>query len=248
MTQLATSQCGAAAGDVQLGDDVQRLYVVGHLHGAPERLAGLDDWIAADAEDLPQGAAVVLHAGGYIDKGNHVPELLDQLALRTQIGGVAVTYLMGAHEWLLLRALDGDRRAGLLWLLSGAEASLERWGAPTSSDWQERLASTIPADHLAFLRRLSMSALHGQVRFACRSLIEADARPFGLFGQALGLEDQLCAGQATLAPCPISQTPPAPWGLRNVWGKGRTPCIVLQPGPSRGWRTQTLLGQGTAAT
>ena len=127
--------------EADFGAAFERLYIVGQLHGAPHDLEVLDQMIAQDIAAKPTLNSAVLHAGGYIDKGNEVPELLGALEHRNEIQGTPVIYLLGAHEWLMLRAVGGDQHASLQWLLSGAEASLDRWNVPTEN-WSANLATS----------------------------------------------------------------------------------------------------------
>lgn len=214
---------------MRLKEASPRLYVVGQLHGALNDLLLLDEMIARDVARFEAVGAAVLHAGGYIDKGNQVPELLDYLEHRTHVGSARVTYLLGAHEWLMSRAVCGDRRAALQWLLSGAEASLGRWGVPTR-DWIKTLPTTIPQNHIDFLRSLPASAVIGQTRFVCSSFVTGSTQPFGLFGQsgaaeALFGDGPICAigGDSDV----MRSVAPHPWMVRDLWTVERVFCTVL---------------------
>jgi serine/threonine protein phosphatase 1 len=147
----------------------------------------MDELIADDASTHQGGDAVILHAGGYIDKGNQVPELLNRIERRVHVGSIPVIYLLGAHEWLMLRAVSGNRQAALEWLLSGAEASLDRWRVPVE-DWIEHLKTTIPQSQIDFLHALPVSAFDGRRRFFCETFSGGPALPFGLFGRPGGME------------------------------------------------------------
>jgi len=219
-------------GEVHLPDSVVDLYVVGQLHGAPDALRAIDERIARDSASRDPGAAAVLHAGGYIDKGNQVPELLDRLVRRGDVSGVPVTYLLGAHEWLMSRTLDGDRRAALKWLLSGAEASLDRWRVPTE-DWISALTGIVPGNVSAFLRGLPVCAWTGRQAFACGTFADGPARPFGLLTD-LAMPHGLVAGRFT----PIDNftsiarhETAVPWAVRDRWAVNGIVCEALVRNP-----------------
>jgi hypothetical protein len=222
----------AGHAETRIEGSIGRLYVVGQIHGAPDDIGELDERIARDAEPLA-GQVMVLHAGGYIDKGNQVPELLEYLSRRNNVGVAAVTYLLGAHEWLMLRTLDGDRRAAVEWLLSGAEASLDRWQVPLQ-DWVSLLASSIPAQQIAFLRGLSATAFDGQTHFFCETFGTGPAQPLGLFGQLGDPGATLTKNGRT----PVGNfsdimrhSAPAPWTVSAVWTAGRVRCAVVDRRP-----------------
>jgi len=221
--------CPATPPEVEIQDGVLRLYVVGPVHGALNALRALDGVISCDVAKHRPGEAAVLHAGGYIDKGDQVPQLLSYLIDRAHLGSARVTYLLGAHEWLMLRALTGDRRAALEWLLSGAEASLDGWGVP-ARNWVERLPSAIPKSHMAFVNELPACAVIGGTRFACSSFAVGPARPFGLIARP-GPIDELFGGEPATAIGSFSDllrgAAPEPWVVRDVWTADRISCAVL---------------------
>jgi hypothetical protein len=210
-------------------DSVARLYIVGPVHGALDDLTTLDRRIARDALARQSDETLVLHAGSYIDKGNHVPELLSILERRLRVETAPVIYLMGAHEWLMLRTLAGDRHAALLWLLSGAESSLDAWQVPVD-DWIARLPAAIPGGHLAFLKSLPLSASAGATRFVSATFAKAEARPFGLTG-GLGIEWGLL-DDGRLTPIGsaselMREVAPPGWQVCDIWSEGALDCVVL---------------------
>lgn len=207
-----------------------RLYLIGQLHGAPEALDELDKRIIDDLASGDGSAAAVIHAGDYIDKGPRVPELLDRLCRRTRVGSAPAVYLAGAHEWMLRRAVCGDGRAAVQWLLSGAEASLSQWRVPTDN-WVSRLPAALPRDQLDFLKVLPFSARLDGVRFVSSSFHVAESRPFGLLRANLGIVDFPDSPSPTaIGRCSevLRGRAPAPWLVREVWRSGKVACAVLE--------------------
>jgi len=215
---------------IRLPDSARRLYVVGQLHGALDELQAVDEMVARHLSTREGQKAVVLHAGGSIDKGNRVPELLSCLESRTHVAAASVVYLLGAHEWLMLRAIGADKRAALEWLLSGAEASLDRWGVPTR-DWVAMLPEAIPKSHIAFVQALPACAVAGQINFVCSTFTDVRARPFGLFGHPIAAE-ALAGGRPLTSIGAFSDlmrgTAPEPWTVDDIWTVERVQCAVLE--------------------
>lgn len=217
--------------EADFGGVFKRLYIVGQLHGALRDLEILDEMIAQEIMATPAKNSAVLHAGGYIDKGNGVPELLGALEHRNEIQEAPVIYLLGAHEWLMLRAMRGDSRASLQWLLSGAEASLDRWNVPTEN-WGANLATSIPGSQLDFLQRMPTCARIGDARFVCSTFIVEDARPFGLFGQQaeMGMppSEQPLTAIGYHSDLMIRGAVPPAWSFCMGWTSGRVQCVVVE--------------------
>ena len=72
---------------------------------------------------------------------------------------------------MLLDALEGDRAAATDWLWSGGKAALASWGLDPDLP-REAWRSAIPAEHVAFLRRLVLSHREGDYLF-----VHAGIRP-----------------------------------------------------------------------
>lgn len=216
---------------IRLGRQVVRLYVIGQVHSDMAPLCAIDARICADLAFMPEGGtAAVIQAGGLIDKGTAVTETLHYICTRDRVGGAPVTYLMGAHEELMLRTIGGDGRAALIWLLSGSEGSLSRWGVPTD-DWVAGLGQHVPEEALQFLVALPGSVSIGSIRLVCSSFTEMGALPFGLLGRPadpavifgpgpvvpVGRGSELMAGLA-----------PDGWHCREIWMEGALSCVVLE--------------------
>jgi hypothetical protein len=226
----ATTQRNTAMQEAMIESVVQRLYMVGQIHGALDDLKRLDDRITRDLVGLQQGEASLLHAGGYIDKGNQVPELLDYLAARPALGVASMIYLLGAHECLMLRAIEGDQRAALEWLLSGAEASLDRWGV-SIKNWQANLEKVILRSHVDFLRALPIYASDGRTRFFCETFANGPARPFGLASETASLdaleERPFCLSIGNFSRF-MHGGAPDHWLLREMFAAGGIRCAVFE--------------------
>jgi hypothetical protein len=217
--------------EIRLGRQVVRLYAIGQVHSDVAPLRAIDARISADLASMPDGGSTaIIQAGGLIDKGIAVAETLHYIGSRDSMGGARVTYMMGAHEELMLRAIGGDSRAALFWLLSGSEGSLSHWGVPTK-DWVAGLRQHVPEAARQFLGALPGSVAIGSTRFVCSTFTEMGALPFGLFGRPaepaaifgpgpvvpVGRGSELMAGKA-----------PDGWHCREIWTEGALSCAVLE--------------------
>ncbi len=108
------------------------IYAIGDVHGCLDPLRRLMDQIHPFEEDE------VVFVGDYVDRGPDSKGVVDYLL--TLQG--RYTFLMGNHERMFLDFLQGKER--FLFLYNGGEATLESYGG----------VGSIPAAHLAFLKRL----------------------------------------------------------------------------------------------
>lgn len=141
-----------------------RVYAVGDIHGRVDLLDALLERIREDAESLPRGGrGRVVFLGDYIDRGNQTRAVIERLmGLAEVLPGLEASFLRGNHETTMLQFLD-DLTAGPGWLTYGGVNTLISYGvrAPVDVPPRNRLATVqqqlrlaLPADHLAFLRRL----------------------------------------------------------------------------------------------
>lgn len=169
-SMAASSQAKGPAG--------KRLYAVGDIHG---RLDLLNDLLARIEDDIrrrPVDSAALVFLGDLIDRGPDsagvIARLSDMAAFPTK-----TAFLLGNHEEILLRALDGEPGVAYDWLGFGGDACVESYGVSAASLQamdEERiahvLAAAIPAAHVAFLRGFGDT-----VRFGDYLLVHAGIRP-----------------------------------------------------------------------
>ncbi len=151
----------------------QRVYAIGDVHGCLDRLQALHRAVADDIATRPIAFSTLIHLGDYVDRGPDSAGVVSLLAERPMPAGIgAVVNLIGNHEEMMLAALD-DRSPPVVrhWLLNGGEATLHSFGLGDTVDpaaWAGRL----PADRLAFLRRLALTHRVGGYFF-----VHAGVRP-----------------------------------------------------------------------
>jgi len=101
---------------------MSRILVVGDVHGHPELLTN----VLRRANYAPERDRLIL-LGDYIDRG---PDARGALELVKELVTGGAVALMGNHEKMLLDALqeNNDGEAAGLWVMNGAERTLESFG------------------------------------------------------------------------------------------------------------------------
>jgi serine/threonine protein phosphatase 1 len=145
--------------------DGRRIYAIGDIHGCADRLFALHQVIADDLARRPVAAPLLLHIGDYIDRGPDSAAVIARLAAGSPLPGVPTVNLLGNHEQTMIDALSGDRAAGTDWLYQGGRPALESWGVDPDSP-RDTWPAGVPAEHLAFVRGLTLSHRDGGYFFA----------------------------------------------------------------------------------
>ncbi|MBO9709898.1 MAG: serine/threonine protein phosphatase [Caulobacter sp.] len=165
--------------------DGRLIYAIGDVHGHLALLDALLDTIAADAAGrTASGPPVLVLVGDYIDRGPQSREVIDRLmaleARAAERGEFEPRFLLGNHEQTMLAFLDGPE-GGPAWADFGGGATLASYGVPPPpgrgdaaawADVQARFKAAVPPGHVAFLRRLELSARYGDYLF-----VHAGVRP-----------------------------------------------------------------------
>jgi len=142
------------------------LYVVGDVHGMMEPLRALERLIEADASTI-SGRKLIVMLGDYIDRGPKSARVLDHL-LTSPPPGFDRICLAGNHEETML-AFIGNPSSNAWWLDFGGRETLMSYGIdmadlPRGKAFAQLLASSIPPEHIAFMRELpAMLCLPGLV-------------------------------------------------------------------------------------
>lgn len=155
-----------------------RAYVIGDIHG---RLDLLDE-ILADIEreraERPARKTLLVFLGDLIDRGPQSAQVIDRL--RTfSCDGVGTIFILGNHEEVLLRILDGDTWLIRSWLQFGGTQTLQSYGVDpltVAGKSDERalaaIRSAIPKAHQEFLRSFVDTCRFGDYLF-----VHAGIRP-----------------------------------------------------------------------
>jgi serine/threonine protein phosphatase 1 len=149
----------------------RRIYAIGDIHGCDIQLANLHEVIAEDFARRPIERPLLLHIGDYVDRGADTAGVLRRLIAGSRIAGMPVINLLGNHDDTMSNALTGDRPAATDWLFAGGEAALESYGVDPASP-RETWPESVPAEHLDFLRNLTLIHRDGGYLF-----VHAGIRP-----------------------------------------------------------------------
>ena len=163
-----------------------RAYVVGDVHGRLDLLDELLDKVHDDLDRSPVKNAVLVFVGDLIDRGPQSAGVIERLRTYRR-PGVKPIFLLGNHEEVMLRILDGDGSHIAQWLKFGgaqclASYSLDPVSLARSSEAEALAAirNSIPAEHSRFLHGFADS-----FRFGDYLIVHAGIRP------GIGLEQQL---------------------------------------------------------
>ncbi len=156
----------------------RRIYAIGDVHGAFDKMKALHRAVAADLKARPVASALLIHLGDYVDKGPDSRRVLEDLVERDPVPGLETLFLRGNHEETMLATLEGDGAAAADWLWGGGRATLESWGIDPDSAREEWPRHFDPAV-LRFLRRLHLYHQEGGYLF-----VHAGIRP------GIAIEDQ----------------------------------------------------------
>jgi Calcineurin-like phosphoesterase len=144
--------------------EVNRLYVIGDIHG---RLDLLDQLIDAIRRDAKGGKNLIVTLGDYVDRGPNSRGVIDRLLTNPFPGDFIA--LKGNHEELLENFLDHPE-TGIQWRQLGGLETLYSFGIPVApllmgqqfAEAAKQLTNALSAAQLKFLRSLktSLSVAH----------------------------------------------------------------------------------------
>ncbi|MCC7280928.1 MAG: serine/threonine protein phosphatase [Acetobacteraceae bacterium] len=142
-----------------------RIYAVGDVHGAADRLDQLHALIGHDALRAPEPRKVLVYLGDYVDRGPDSRGVLARL-LAPGPPGCERIFLKGNHEMMFQAGIAASRTPELVrfWLDNGGVATLESYGLDPAmpGNW----AAAVPAEQRAFLKGLRTAWSAGSYLFA----------------------------------------------------------------------------------
>jgi serine/threonine protein phosphatase 1 len=155
-----------------------RAYVVGDIHGRLDLLENLLTKIHADLERRPVPKALLVFVGDLIDRGPNSAQVIERLRTYRR-SGIQPVFLLGNHEEVLLRILEGDTSLIASWLQFGGLQCLESYGIDVTDvgrrspdDLVEMIRNAVPASHGEFIRSFIDSCRFGDYLF-----VHAGIRP-----------------------------------------------------------------------
>ena len=168
--------------------DGHRVYAIGDVHGQDHLLGDLLAQIEADIAERPGAEMMIVFLGDLIDRGPKSADVIERVRTYRPIG-VRTEFLMGNHEEVLLRILEGESGLVADWLRFGGAECVRSYGLSASSlaelaptEAIEMLRSAIPAAHQAFLASFADTLRAGDYLF-----VHAGIRP----GVALAEQAQI---------------------------------------------------------
>jgi len=160
------------------GPKSQRAYVVGDIHGRLDLLDRLLDEVHAEVDRDRPGKVLLVFLGDLIDRGPKSAEVVERLRTYRH-RGIRPIFLLGNHEEVLLRILEGDLEHLAGWLRFGGAQCLKSYGADpraiAAAADQAALAAirdAIPDNHVEFLRTFVDTCRFGDYLF-----VHAGIRP-----------------------------------------------------------------------
>jgi len=135
-----------------------RAYVVGDIHGRLDLLEQLLEKVEADLERRPARMTLLVFVGDLIDRGPSSAQVVERLRTYRHTG-VRPVFLLGNHEEVLLRILEGDTSLVPSWLRFGGAQCLTSYGAEPSQlrrlagpELVAAIGRAIPPEHVSFLK------------------------------------------------------------------------------------------------
>lgn len=156
----------------------ERVYAIGDVHGRHDLLKLLLKKIVKhwESSDGQFSRVKMIFLGDIIDRGpmsRECLELVESLVRKSKC-----ILILGNHEDLLLRSIEGDEDAQRIWLENGGEATLESFGiAPPRHeedgiDFGDRLAKAIPQNLRTLMKEAPTHVESGDYFF-----VHAGVRP-----------------------------------------------------------------------
>lgn len=137
--------------------DGRRVYAVGDIHGRLDLLERLLAMIEGDSSRRAEAETLIIFLGDLVDRGPDSRGVVDRLIRFARERG-ATRFLMGNHEEVFLRAVEGDLRALRFLLRIGGRATILSYGIGDEDyrrlgfeDLAALLREKVPEEHVRFL-------------------------------------------------------------------------------------------------
>jgi len=158
--------------------DGLRVYAIGDVHGRLDLLDQLLFRIEADERRRGPAKTQLIFLGDLVDRGPDSAGVV-QRALELKESGHNVRFLMGNHEEVFLKALNGSLEALRFFVKIGGRSTILSYGFSEaeydSLDYEEllpRLVERVPSTHIAL-----MNSFENQIAFGDYLFVHAGIRP-----------------------------------------------------------------------
>jgi Calcineurin-like phosphoesterase len=155
-----------------------RAYAIGDIHGRLDLLDELLALVEGELRERPSRKVILVFLGDLIDRGPASAQVVERLR-NYRADGVRPVFLLGNHEEVLLRILDGDTSLISSWLQFGGAQCLQSYGVDLrqlrTRDEQkivEIVRAAVPEAHREFL-----SSFVDTCRFGDYLFVHAGIRP-----------------------------------------------------------------------
>jgi serine/threonine protein phosphatase 1 len=155
-----------------------RAYAVGDIHGRVDLLEHLLAKIHSDLQRRPARKTLLVFVGDLVDRGPSSAQVIERLRCYRR-DGIETVFLLGNHEEVLLRVIQGDSSVVDSWLKFGGLECLQSYGVKLSAirgrsaeHIVELVRATVPREHVEFLESFADSCRFGDYLF-----VHAGIRP-----------------------------------------------------------------------
>ena len=155
-----------------------RAYAVGDVHGRLDLLDKMISLIEADLDQHPARRALLVFLGDIIDRGPASAQAIERLRIYRH-PNVRTIFLLGNHEEVLLRILNGERGILDSWLRFGGGECLASYGVDPKTvkalperDALKLIRQSVPEDHRKFIGEWADTLRFGDYLF-----VHAGIRP-----------------------------------------------------------------------
>lgn len=118
----------------------KRLFAIGDIHGDLDALKNLINFLDLQEDDH------LIFLGDYVDRGPDSYGVIEYLLELDQ--HYKCHFILGNHEEIMLKTVEGDQRYARLWVEIGGNKTLLSYDSESSHSF----ARSIPSTHLSFLR------------------------------------------------------------------------------------------------
>lgn len=156
----------------------RRAYAIGDIHGRLDLLDELLGYIEADAQARPQIDTYVVFLGDLIDRGPDSAGVVERLRAYSPSFAKPI-FIIGNHEEVLLRVLDGETEVFKDWLSFGGAECVRSYGLNPKdlarmkpADAIKCLRQAVPYEHIEFIESFADT-----FRFGSYLFVHAGIRP-----------------------------------------------------------------------
>lgn len=160
------------------GPKHHRAYAIGDVHGRIDVLEPLLARIDQEIADKPQKRTSIIFLGDLVDRGPASAEVVERLRTYSP-KNASPFFIMGNHEEVMLRVIEGDTNLLDDWLRFGGVETLRSYGVDPdtlkrlpAAEITARLKQAVPAGHRSFLEGFADSISFGDYLF-----VHAGIRP-----------------------------------------------------------------------